>query len=345
MTNQIKNVTASSEKAPDKAQTILSIFLGHLQDMNPKDFVQISEDNKNITFTAKTMTMVLPLEEVPKYAENYLVENADPKGTVYFNNLIRYTLSQLIPGIARDGKLGDLKDLGFCLNRDLTQTEKDILAGNDEQEKNILIEKLLVEGYDPTHTSEVGQVTFRLTDNGVVDCKSISRGNVRVSHEDYVSNVLASEDDGRSANLRAASKAYAASKGYTKSQVEKWMKENGYTWHEIDDKAIIQKVPTHLHSCIRHAGGVALVSDKYDCYNRDLQLETASRALIIANGNLEEDKEKLNSAKTQQQKEAAESQIKETEERIAYLCSLVGNGTPSGTDSRDVGDGNAFNVC
>ena len=47
----------------------------------------------------------------------------------------------------------------------------------------------------------------------------------------------------------------AKQKGCSPEDVEKWRKENNYTWHECEDKKTMQKVPNEIHANIPHDGG------------------------------------------------------------------------------------------
>ena len=43
---------------------------------------------------------------------------------------------------------------------------------------------------------------------------------------------------------------------YTAKDIEKWRKENNYTWHELNDVETIQLVPTNINAPIfKHLGG------------------------------------------------------------------------------------------
>lgn len=167
------------------------------------------------------------------------------------------------------------------MNRELTQNELYILSGPDGDAKNNLIEDLLHEGFDnnPEWEENPRKIpTFPLTNEGVLDMAPVSRGTVVVDKETYMSNVM-SNGDGRNANFELSYVALAEQRGCEPDDVMNWMKDNGYTWHEIDDKATLQKVPSHLHACVNHAGAVALVQDKFDTYDKSLQFRVATSAL------------------------------------------------------------------
>ena len=58
--------------------------------------------------------------------------------------------------------------------------------------------------------------------------------------------------------VRNFDKAYeklASERGCSPEDVEKWMDDNNYTWHECEDKKTMQKVPNEIHANIPHDGG------------------------------------------------------------------------------------------
>ncbi len=64
--------------------------------------------------------------------------------------------------------------------------------------------------------------------------------------------------DDRSLNFAQADEALAEKHGCSPEDVEKWRKENRYTWHECQDCQTMQKVPTEIHGNIPHSGGISV---------------------------------------------------------------------------------------
>lgn len=54
---------------------------------------------------------------------------------------------------------------------------------------------------------------------------------------------------------------------YTRTDVKKWRKENGYTWHEERNCVDIQKIPSIINNNVPHSGGIAAKSalEKQSC--------------------------------------------------------------------------------
>lgn len=44
---------------------------------------------------------------------------------------------------------------------------------------------------------------------------------------------------------------------WTGRDVEKWRKDNGYTWHECKDCKTMQLVPKEIHNNVPHSGGIS----------------------------------------------------------------------------------------
>ena len=83
--------------------------------------------------------------------------------------------------------------------------------------------------------------------DGEPDFSVISKGEVQI--EDFGVN--------RSNNFDKANIELAKQKGCSPEDVEKWMKDNHYTWHECSDMKTMQKVPSEIHNNIPHRGGVS----------------------------------------------------------------------------------------
>lgn len=104
--------------------------------------------------------------------------------------------------------------------------------------------------------------------DGVPDLSFLSRGTVTIGIEVYGRNILngkgkkGKKKDGRDKNFTAANDLLAkqiqksTGKECTAADVEQWMKDNGYTWHEMDENGTMQKVPSAVHGAVFHYGGV-----------------------------------------------------------------------------------------
>ena len=63
-------------------------------------------------------------------------------------------------------------------------------------------------------------------------------------------------DNFKSADAKLAEQLSTDGKVYTAKDIEKWRKENNYTWHELNDVETIQLVPTNINAPIfKHLGG------------------------------------------------------------------------------------------
>ena len=105
--------------------------------------------------------------------------------------------------------------------------------------------------------------------DGVPDLEFLSRGTVTIGIKVYGKNILKNPitknengnyvgDDGRDENFKVADSIIAKQRGCSVSEVENWRKENGYTWHEMDENGTMQKVPSAVHGAVYHHGGVDL---------------------------------------------------------------------------------------
>lgn len=93
---------------------------------------------------------------------------------------------------------------------------------------------------------EIDSIPFK---DGFPDFSEISKGTVEI--EDF-------ETGGSVAKTHNFDKAYeklASERGCSPEDVEKWMDDNNYTWHECEDKKTMQKVPNEIHANIPHDGG------------------------------------------------------------------------------------------
>ena len=84
-------------------------------------------------------------------------------------------------------------------------------------------------------------------EDGEPDFSPISKGEVQI--DEFSGN--------RPDNFDQADMKLAEQKGCTPEEVEKWRKENKYTWHECKDMCTMQKVPSIIHINVPHRGGVS----------------------------------------------------------------------------------------
>ncbi|MBO4587720.1 MAG: HNH endonuclease [Bacteroidales bacterium] len=83
--------------------------------------------------------------------------------------------------------------------------------------------------------------------NGYPDFSEVSKGTVEIS--DFTAY--------RDANFNQATEALAKEKGCSSKEVQDWMDNHGYTWHECEDCKTMMKVPSELHGNIAHVGGIS----------------------------------------------------------------------------------------
>ena len=84
-------------------------------------------------------------------------------------------------------------------------------------------------------------------ENCIPDFSEVSKGDVKID--------LMSED--RSKNFRQADQKLAGEKGCSPREVADWREQNGYTWHECNDKQTCQKIPSSVNKTFGHLGGVS----------------------------------------------------------------------------------------
>jgi len=92
--------------------------------------------------------------------------------------------------------------------------------------------------------SEIDGIVF---EDGEPDFSDISRETVEI--DDFSTD--------RTKNFFQANENTAENRGCSPDDVEDWMKENGYTWHERSDCKTMDKVPSKVHNCISHSGGIS----------------------------------------------------------------------------------------
>ncbi len=95
--------------------------------------------------------------------------------------------------------------------------------------------------------------------NGEPDFSKISSGTVEI----------AGFSDNRDKNFAKADEAEAKIRGWSPEDVEKWRKENHYTWHESKDCKTMDLVPSVIHNNIPHAGGISEI--KKENYNNEVR--------------------------------------------------------------------------
>lgn len=124
--------------------------------------------------------------------------------------------------------------------------------GNSDWKPNRNIEPGDRNGTNPEHKTwgeildkyEIEKVAFH---DGAPNFCEVSKGEVKI--DDF--------SDDRSLNFDQADEKLAQQRGCTPEEVEKWRKENRYTWHELKDCKTMQKVPSEIHGNISHSGGIS----------------------------------------------------------------------------------------
>lgn len=66
----------------------------------------------------------------------------------------------------------------------------------------------------------------------------------------------------RTKNFIQANEITAEKRGCSPDDVEDWMDENKYTWHERSDCKTMDKVPSKVHNFISHSGGISKEKNK-----------------------------------------------------------------------------------
>lgn len=94
-------------------------------------------------------------------------------------------------------------------------------------------------------------ITFR---DGYPDFSPVSKGEVEIDN-------FTTERYGSGGNFDQAYKKLAEQRGCTPEEVRQWVKENNYTWHEMQDCKTMQKVPQEVHGNITHKGGISILKN------------------------------------------------------------------------------------
>lgn len=82
---------------------------------------------------------------------------------------------------------------------------------------------------------------------GEPDFSAVSQASVKI--DDFSDNRM-----GKGGNFEQASAIVAKQQGITVEEVQGWMKENRYTWHERCDGSTLDQVPVEIHDNVRHEG-------------------------------------------------------------------------------------------
>ncbi len=84
-------------------------------------------------------------------------------------------------------------------------------------------------------------------ENAIPDFSEVSKGDVKID----------SMSDNRNSNFKQADQKLADEKGCSPREVADWREQNGYTWHECNDKQTCQKIPSSVNKTFGHLGGVS----------------------------------------------------------------------------------------
>lgn len=90
--------------------------------------------------------------------------------------------------------------------------------------------------------------------DGYPDFSPVSKGEVEIDN-------FTTERYGSGGNFDQAYKKLAEQRGCTPEEVRQWVKENNYTWHEMQDCKTMQKVPHEVHGNITHKGGISILKN------------------------------------------------------------------------------------
>ena len=93
--------------------------------------------------------------------------------------------------------------------------------------------------------------------DGEPDFSAVSKGTVEIKS-------FCDERYGIGGNFDQANQELAQQKGWTKQEVQSWMRENNYTWHERSDCKTMDAVPREIHNNIAHSGGISLIKNQIE---------------------------------------------------------------------------------
>ena len=102
--------------------------------------------------------------------------------------------------------------------------------------------------------NKIDSISFK---EGEPDFSVISKGTVEIESFSDVRY-------GVGGNFDQANHQLADYKGCTKQEVQNWMKENNYTWHERSDCRTMDKVPREIHNNINHSGGISVIKKQIE---------------------------------------------------------------------------------
>lgn len=93
--------------------------------------------------------------------------------------------------------------------------------------------------------------------DGEPDFSVVSKGTVEIKS-------FCDERYGIGGNFDQANQELAQQKGWTKQEVQSWMRENNYTWHERSDCKTMDAVPREIHNNIAHSGGISVIKNQIE---------------------------------------------------------------------------------
>jgi len=127
-----------------------------------------------------------------------------------------------------------------------------------------------------TKSAGVDGVNYK---DGCPDFSPFSKGDVEIP--DMSTNRYTSM--GKPGNFEQADAALAQQRGNgcTPRDVANWRKENGYTWHELNDMKTCQKVPTSVNKVYRHLGGVSECKHREDMMNEIVGKYTSGKGGVF----------------------------------------------------------------
>lgn len=178
----------------------------------------------------------IPAPEIQKTLETATLEKLDSKN--------RFERSNYLPG-NNGGWTGEPGNSTWKPDPEYTPPEKSKnpekpYSNPDNLSWEEILEKFGIDG-----------IEFR---DGYPVFDEVARGTVEI--EDFT--------DDRDANFSQANEKMAEQKGCTPEEVEKWMKENNYTWHECPDCKTMQKVPNEVHANVPHKGGISVYKSEHN---------------------------------------------------------------------------------
>lgn len=95
--------------------------------------------------------------------------------------------------------------------------------------------------------------------DGIVDFSGVSEATVEIEH-------MTDQRQGKGGNFEQCNtklaeewnrEGHGGRDDWTPRDVENWRKEDGYTWHERNDRKTCDLVPTEIHESCGHLGGVS----------------------------------------------------------------------------------------